>query len=108
MTIRFVKLKAKIYGKKCAIYKDVITCHQLNSYFFASNFILKSPSSIVLTPKGGKKAQQTSVRESRISFTPDPDPDRLLTYIDEEKQLLYGKGLEERYDEDRRIVVFYL
>jgi hypothetical protein len=56
----------------------------------------------VLTPsKGGKKAQppspyQDGGNNSKISFSPDPDPDRMLTYIDEEKQLLYGKGLEER------------
>ena len=54
------------------------------------------PSAIVLTPsKGGKKAPPPSQTDS-TSFTPDPDPDRMLTYIDEDKQLLYGKGLEER------------
>lgn len=57
---------------------------------------LVPPSSIVLTPsKGGKKAQPPS-QESGVTFTPDNDPDRMLTYIDEDKQLLYGKGLEER------------
>jgi len=61
---------------------------------------LLPPSSIVLTPaKGGKKAKPPTRGQSRgdaISFSPDPDPDRMLTYVDEDKQLLYGKGLEER------------
>jgi hypothetical protein len=60
---------------------------------------LVPPSAIVLTPsKGGKKAQPPPTHQdgNRIGFSPDPDPDRMLTYIDEEKQLLYGKGLEER------------
>lgn len=57
---------------------------------------LVPPSSIVLTPTiGGKKAQPPS-QAAGITFTPDNDPDRMLTYIDEDKQLLYGKGLEER------------
>ena len=55
------------------------------------------PSAIVLTPgKGGKKARPPTSEDHLASFTPDPDPDRMLTYIDEDKQLLYGKGLEER------------
>mmetsp|Transcript_14283 Transcript_14283/g.30262 ORF Transcript_14283/g.30262 Transcript_14283/m.30262 type:complete len:668 (-) Transcript_14283:278-2281(-) len=72
------------------------------------------PSAIVLTPtKGGKKAKppttttdpfhqqfsgsRSGANSSGIGFTPDPDPDRMLTYIDEDNQLLYGKGLEERF-----------
>eukprot|EP00535_Pseudo-nitzschia_heimii_P003884 CAMPEP_0197177062 /NCGR_PEP_ID=MMETSP1423-20130617/2799_1 /TAXON_ID=476441 /ORGANISM="Pseudo-nitzschia heimii, Strain UNC1101" /LENGTH=598 /DNA_ID=CAMNT_0042626545 /DNA_START=162 /DNA_END=1958 /DNA_ORIENTATION=+ len=56
------------------------------------------PSAIVLTPsKGGKKARPPTSEDHLTSFTPDPDPDRMLTYIDEDKQLLYGKGLEERF-----------
>eukprot|EP00980_Cylindrotheca_fusiformis_P005209 scaffold1118_cov135-Cylindrotheca_fusiformis.AAC.7 len=51
------------------------------------------PSSIVLSPQAGKKA----VPQEAVSFSPDPDPDRMLTYIDEDQQLLYGKGLEERF-----------
>jgi len=54
------------------------------------------PSSIVLTPDGGKKASPRSNAE-KVSFSPDPDPDRMLTYLDEQQQLLYGKGLEERF-----------
>ncbi len=57
---------------------------------------LVPPSAIVLTPaKGGKKASPIH-NQKNSSFTPDNDPDRMLTYIDEDKQLLYGKGLEER------------
>jgi hypothetical protein len=56
------------------------------------------PSSIVLSPAAGKKASPQSVQnEHAISFSPDPDPDRMLTYLDDDQQLLYGKGLEERF-----------
>lgn len=57
------------------------------------------PSSIVLTPKGGKKAKPRSALEDSITFSPDEDPDRMLTYLSagENKELLYGKGLEERF-----------
>eukprot|EP00529_Nitzschia_sp_RCC80_P013222 CAMPEP_0113523466 /NCGR_PEP_ID=MMETSP0014_2-20120614/45720_1 /TAXON_ID=2857 /ORGANISM="Nitzschia sp." /LENGTH=609 /DNA_ID=CAMNT_0000421557 /DNA_START=165 /DNA_END=1991 /DNA_ORIENTATION=- /assembly_acc=CAM_ASM_000159 len=75
------------------------------------------PSAIVLTPKGGKKVVPPNVVNRRlntgsllpptpeeqqqaqqaVSFSPDEDPDRMLTYIDDEQQLLYGKGLEERF-----------
>lgn len=54
------------------------------------------PSSIVLIPDAGKKANPRS-EEQVMSFTPDPDPDRMLTYLDEHQQLLYGKGLEQRF-----------
>lgn len=54
------------------------------------------PSSIVLCPEGGKKSIPKSQAE-QVSFSPDPDPDRMLTYLDEHQQLLYGKGLEERF-----------
>lgn len=53
------------------------------------------PSSIVLSPQAGKKAGPQS--HESVSFSPDPDPDRMLTYVDEDQQLLYGKGLEERF-----------
>jgi hypothetical protein len=60
------------------------------------------PSSIVLCPKGGKKAKPRSQEE--ISFSPDQDPDRMLTYVGSndnndggEQVVLYGKGLEERF-----------
>jgi len=79
------RLCGKIYCNKC-------------SYLRA----LLPPSSIVLTPtKGGKKAAPQQTRNSQaqnlMSFSPDLDPDRMLTYLDEDKQLLYGKGLEERF-----------
>lgn len=54
------------------------------------------PSSIVLTPEGGKKAKPRSALHD--SFSPDDDPDRMLTYLAaDNKELLYGKGLEERF-----------
>jgi SH3 domain-containing YSC84-like protein 1 len=52
------------------------------------------PSSIVLTPKGGRKVKPF---HQEISFSPDPDPDRMLTYTGGDNQVLYGKGLEERF-----------
>lgn len=58
------------------------------------------PSAIVLTPKGGKKASPFPPQQyghGAVTFSPDDDPDRMLTYIDDEQQLLYGKGLEERF-----------
>jgi len=49
------------------------------------------PSSIVLVPKGGKKV---SAKDDILG----EDPDRMLTYLSENnKELLYGKGLEERF-----------
>jgi hypothetical protein len=73
------------------------------------------PSSIVLVPDAGKKAKQQQQQQQQtyndneydeihapptphgVSFEPDPDPDRMLTYLDDQEQLLYGKGLEERF-----------
>jgi hypothetical protein len=62
------------------------------------------PSSIVLVPKGGKKAKPRSAVEDAYaaSFSPDEDPDRMLTYLaggagSGSNELLYGKGLEERF-----------
>jgi len=58
------------------------------------------PSSIVLTPDGGKHVSPRGGENNNndmISFSPDPDPDRMLSYLDENQQLLYGKGLEERF-----------
>jgi lipid-binding SYLF domain-containing protein len=63
------------------------------------------PSRIVLVPTAGKKAstKQHTEQMEGISFSPDPDPDRMLTYVSppasgrEEERLLYGKGLEERF-----------
>lgn len=54
------------------------------------------PSSIVLSPDGGKRASPRA-DDQMYSFSPDPDPDRMLSYLDENRQLLYGKGLEERF-----------
>jgi len=55
------------------------------------------PSSIVLVPRGGKKVKPRSAVEDSISYSPDDDPDRMLTYLNQNKELLYGKGLEERF-----------
>jgi hypothetical protein len=87
------RLCGKIYCGKCTNQRALIP-----------------PSSIVLVPDGGKKAkpQMYSHEDNAnahdyanahhtISFEPDPDPDRMLTYLDEQEQLLYGKGLEERF-----------
>ena len=59
---------------------------------------LIAPSNIVLSPTGGKKTKSDN-NQHLISFTPDEDPDRMLTYISggEQGELLYGKGLEERF-----------
>lgn len=58
------------------------------------------PSSIVLVPKGGKKAHfnNNGRAGNRTGFVPEEDPDRMLTYTSTGADtLLYGKGLEERY-----------
>ncbi|GKY90845.1 hypothetical protein MPSEU_000057300 [Mayamaea pseudoterrestris] len=55
------------------------------------------PSSIVLSPKGGR---HVSVRDELLqsaSLAPDADPDRMLTFLSPQQELLYGKGLEERF-----------
>ena len=72
------RLCGKIFCNKCSSQRALIP-----------------PSSIVLSPQAGKKAGPQS--HEAVSFSPDPDPDRMLTYIDEDQQLLYGKGLEERF-----------
>ena len=56
------------------------------------------PSSIVLVPKGGKKVKPSD-HNNTASFSPDQDPDRMLTYLSggDANELLYGKGLEERF-----------
>ena len=57
---------------------------------------LVPPSQIVLAPIGGKKVPPPPT--GNISFTPNEDPDRMLTYMDpNDKALLYGRGLEERF-----------
>lgn len=61
------------------------------------NKALIPPSSIVLAPSAGKKARRVSSTPS-ISFQPDQDPDRMLTtYGGDNNEVLYGKGLEERF-----------
>lgn len=52
------------------------------------------PTQIVLHPSGGKKVH-SSQTTSLASFHPDPDPDRMLTYVAGET-LIAGQGLEER------------
>ena len=71
------RLCGKIFCGQCSDYKRLIP-----------------PSSIVLAPKGGKKAKPF---HEEISFSPDQDPDRMLTFTGEQNQVIYGKGLEERF-----------
>lgn len=71
------RLCGKIFCGNCSDYKRLIP-----------------PSSIVLAPKGGKKAKPF---QEEISFSPDQDPDRMLTFTGEHNQVMYGKGLEERF-----------
>ena len=76
------RLCGKIFCNNCTQYRSLIP-----------------PSSIVLSPQGGKKAHPNQDPQ-RFSFSPDPDPDRMLTYIDDtndQQMLLHGKGLEERF-----------
>jgi SH3 domain-containing YSC84-like protein 1 len=65
----------------------------------SSQRCLIPPSSIVLSPKGGKKAKPISEHSIMATFSPDEDPDRMLTYVDgtDQDHILYGKGLEERF-----------
>uniref|UniRef100_A0A6S8I7N2 FYVE-type domain-containing protein n=2 Tax=Amphora coffeiformis TaxID=265554 RepID=A0A6S8I7N2_9STRA len=58
------------------------------------------PSSIVLAPRAGKKTTSQQAAENSVSFTPEEDPDRMLTYLKgsaDANEILYGKGLEERF-----------
>ena len=72
-------------------------------YAIIHNRSLIPPSSIVLAPRGGKKVTSKSAAESianSASFTPEEDPDRMLTYLRgsaDANEILYGKGLEERF-----------
>lgn len=53
-----------------------------------------------MAPKGGKKATSQQAAEASVSFTPEEDPDRMLTYLRgsaDANEILYGKGLEERF-----------
>jgi SH3 domain-containing YSC84-like protein 1 len=84
-------------------------CGNIFCHHCSSQSCLIPPSSIVLVPMGGKKAKA----QESISFSPEADPDRMLTYIaavdtdgsntstttknDGTRQLLYGRGLEERF-----------
>jgi len=73
-----------------------IFCHECSRHR-----ALIPPSSIVLVPSGGKKAKPRSAVDdaAMASFSPDQDPDRMLTYMAAggSNELLYGKGLEERF-----------
>ena len=74
------RLCGKIFCNDCTKHKSLIP-----------------PSSIVLAPVGGKKASPKSAQQI-ATFSPDQDPDRMLTYISHDnKELLYGRGLEERF-----------
>lgn len=61
------------------------------------------PSSIVLVPMAGKKAKPKSNSDTMVTFSPEEDPDRMLTYVtpgssgNNNNELLYGRGLEERF-----------
>jgi lipid-binding SYLF domain-containing protein len=55
-----------------------------------------------LAPKNGKKTTSQSAVDNAVSFSPEEDPDRLLTYLKgsgdaNANEILYGKGLEERF-----------
>ena len=83
----FNPINRRHHGRKCG----KIFCNDCSN-----QRTLIPPSNIVLTPEGGKKALPHQ-NDGVVSFSPDPDPDRMLTYLDENQQLLYGKGLEERF-----------
>jgi SH3 domain-containing YSC84-like protein 1 len=83
-----------------------VVCHNCSS-----KKALIPPSRIVLAPVTGKKAKPPDYTAT-VSFSPNPDPDRMLTYVatnnndvsassilpsGEGEQLLYGRGLEERF-----------
>ena len=71
-------------------------CGKIFCHNCSSQRALVPPSSIVLVPRGGKKAK---ISNNEASFSPDHDPDRMLTYLSggDANELLYGKGLEERF-----------
>ena len=71
-------------------------CGKIFCHGCSSQRALVPPSSIVLIPKGGKKVKPS---HDQASFSPDHDPDRMLTYLSggDANELLYGKGLEERF-----------
>ncbi|KAL7572690.1 hypothetical protein ACA910_008965 [Epithemia clementina (nom. ined.)] len=71
-------------------------CGKIFCHNCSSQRALVPPSSIVLIPRGGKKAKPI---QDQASFSPDNDPDRMLTYLSggDANELLYGKGLEERF-----------
>jgi lipid-binding SYLF domain-containing protein len=73
------------------------SCGEIFCNRCSSKRALIPPSSIVLAPKGGKKKTSEDLVSEIASFSPDTDPDRMLTFISPEKELLYGKGLEERF-----------
>ena len=78
-----------------------VVCHNCSS-----KKALIPPSRIVLAPITGKKAKPPDYTAESVSFSPNPDPDRMLTYVatansdantSTEGELLYGRGLEERF-----------
>lgn len=92
-------------------YCGYVFCHNCTNYK-----ALIPPSMIVLHPITGKKTKPPDANSQleHISFSPNPDPDRMLTYIapnnstgsnsanhmngsEQQPQLLYGRGLEERF-----------
>ena len=95
-------------------YCGFVFCHKCTNYK-----ALIPPSLIVLHPITGKKTKPPDYSDSNnhmehVSFSPNPDPDRMLTYIapnnnnkynnsddvnggTAEQQVLYGRGLEERF-----------
>lgn len=96
-SIRFTLLERKHHCRYCG----KIFCHSCSN-----TKCLIPPSAIVLVPKGGKHITSREAEEhSTVSFSPDEDPDRMLTYVaqggangnENGEVLLYGKGLEERF-----------
>ena len=96
-------------------YCGYVFCHSCTNYK-----ALIPPSLIVLHPVTGKKTKPPDPNQNiHISFSPNPDPDRMLTYVvpgsgsgnatgsaagvngGGEQQVLYGKGLEERFQLSR-------
>lgn len=94
-SVKFTLLERKHHCRYCG----KIFCHNCSN-----DKALIPPSAIVLVPKGGKQITSRQAKEqTTISFSPDEDPDRMLTYVasgssaQDQDTLLYGKGLEERF-----------
>jgi SH3 domain-containing YSC84-like protein 1 len=95
-SVGFTLLERKHHCRYCG----KIFCHNCSK-----DKALIPPSAIVLVPKGGKQvtSKQAQQLSAGVSFTPDDDPDRMLTYVassgmeQQGEVLIYGKGLEERF-----------